>query len=99
MDFVSSLPSISKGNNVIWVIVDHLTKSAHLILMGIGSKIHMLPLAELFVKEIVSRHGQHVFITSDRDNILVFRFWKILLRSMGEKLRFCTAYHPQTDAL
>ena len=26
MDFVSGLPSTKKGNNAIWVIVDHLTK-------------------------------------------------------------------------
>ncbi|MCI67989.1 gag protease polyprotein, partial [Trifolium medium] len=31
MDFVGSLPRTAKGNEVIWVIVDHLMKSAHFI--------------------------------------------------------------------
>ena len=97
MDFISGLPRTRKGNNSIWVIVDRLTKSAHFIPMKTGEKMHMLPLAELFVNEIVSRHGQPVSITSDRVSRFVSRFWKTLHESMGTKLQFSTAYHPQTD--
>ena len=97
MDFVSDLPTTKKGNNAIWVIVDRFTKSANFIPMKTGSKMHMVPLAELFVNEIISRHGQLVSITSDRDNRFVSMFWKTLLESMGTKLQFSTAYHPQTD--
>ena len=86
MDFISGLPRTRKGNNAIWVIVDRLTKSAHFIPMKTGEKMHMLPLAELFVNEIVSRHGQPVSITSDRDSRFVSRFWKTLHESMGTKL-------------
>ena len=31
MDFVSGLPLSPKKNNAIWVVVDHLTKSANFI--------------------------------------------------------------------
>jgi hypothetical protein len=31
MDFISGLPTTQKGHDLIWVIVDHLTKSAHFI--------------------------------------------------------------------
>ena len=31
MDFVTGLPKTPKGNNVIWVIVDRLTKSSHFL--------------------------------------------------------------------
>ncbi|MCI82579.1 retrotransposon protein, partial [Trifolium medium] len=31
MDFVGGLPKTANGNEVIWVIVDRLTKSAHFI--------------------------------------------------------------------
>jgi hypothetical protein len=31
MDFISSLPTTQKGNDLIWVIVDPLTKSAHFL--------------------------------------------------------------------
>ena len=97
MDFVSGLPATKKGNNAIWVIVDRLTMFAHFIPMKTGGKMHMAPLAELFVNEIVSRHGQPVSITSDRDSKFVSRFWKTLLESIGTKLQFSTSYHPQTD--
>ena len=59
--------------------------------------MHMLPLTEAFVNEIVSLHGQLVSITSDRDDRFVSRFWKTLHESMGMKLQFNTAYHQQTN--
>ena len=31
MDFVTGLPKTPKSNNVVWVIVDRLTKSAHFL--------------------------------------------------------------------
>ena len=86
MDFILGLPTTSKGNNAIWVIVDRLTKSAHFIPLKIGKKMQMLALAQTFVNEIVSRHGQPVSITSDRDSRFVSRFWKTLHESMGTKL-------------
>jgi hypothetical protein len=33
MDFITGFPTTPKGNYSIWVIVDHLTKSAHFILV------------------------------------------------------------------
>jgi hypothetical protein len=33
MDFVTGLPQTQKGNDSIWVIIDHLTKVAHFILV------------------------------------------------------------------
>ena len=97
MDFVSGLPNTKKGNNAIWIIVNCLTKSAHFIPMKTGNKMHMALLADLFVNEIVSRYGQPISITLDRDSKFVSRFWKTLHESMGTKLQFSTAYHPQTD--
>ncbi|GAU48856.1 hypothetical protein TSUD_288630 [Trifolium subterraneum] len=37
MDFVGGLPKTAKGNEVIWIVVNRLTKSAHFIAIKIGT--------------------------------------------------------------
>ncbi|GKA35172.1 putative reverse transcriptase domain-containing protein [Tanacetum coccineum] len=55
MDFVTKLPKTSSGHDTIWVIVDRLTKSAHFI--PTQETYTMENLTRLYIKEIVSRHG------------------------------------------
>ncbi|GJW64379.1 putative reverse transcriptase domain-containing protein [Tanacetum coccineum] len=55
MDFVTKLPKTSNRYDIIWVIVDRLTKSAHFILTRETDSIETL--TRLYIKEIVSRHG------------------------------------------
>ena len=52
MDFVVGLPTIRKGYDAIWVIVDRLTKSAHFL--PIGVRYNLEQLAKFYVKEIIS---------------------------------------------
>ncbi|XP_073120236.1 uncharacterized protein [Henckelia pumila] len=52
MDFVVGLPWTLKGFNSIWVIMDHLTKSAHFL--SVKTTYNMIKYAELYLKEIVS---------------------------------------------
>ncbi|GJU50072.1 hypothetical protein Tco_1219627 [Tanacetum coccineum] len=52
MDFVSRLPRTPSGYDLIWVIVDRLTKSAHFLPMKKTDSIEKL--AQLYLKEIVS---------------------------------------------
>ena len=40
MDFIVGLPITQKGFDSIWVIVDHLTKSAHFIPMRTNYRLH-----------------------------------------------------------
>ncbi|GJX82531.1 putative reverse transcriptase domain-containing protein [Tanacetum coccineum] len=63
MDFITKLPRTSSGYDSIWVIVDRLTKSAHFILMN--EKYKMEKLTQLYLKEIVYRHGVPVSIILD----------------------------------
>jgi len=42
MDFVTALPRSPKGNNIVWVIVDRLTKSAHFIPFRLGQSTKLL---------------------------------------------------------
>nr|GFA86370.1 putative reverse transcriptase domain-containing protein [Tanacetum cinerariifolium] len=65
MDFVTKLPKSSQGYDIIWVIVDRLTKSA--IFTPIRETVPMDKLAGIYLKEVVTGHGIPVSIISDRD--------------------------------
>ncbi|WVZ96995.1 hypothetical protein U9M48_042566 [Paspalum notatum var. saurae] len=53
-------------------------------------------LAELYIPRIVYLHGVPKRIISDRGSQFTSRFWEQLHDSLKTKLRFNTAYHPQT---
>ena len=95
MDFVTKLPRTRNGHDMIWVVVDHFTKSAHFIVAK--EKWSMDKLANSYVKEIVRLHGVPLTIVSDRDSRFTSRFWRSLQEELGTKLCLSTAYHPQTD--
>ena len=95
MDFVTGLPRTRSGNDVVWIIVDRLSKSAYVL--SIRMTISMSELAELYIDEIVRLHGVPIFIVSDRDPRFTSRFWSALHQSLGTRLHFSTAFHPQSD--
>ncbi|GJV01406.1 putative reverse transcriptase domain-containing protein [Tanacetum coccineum] len=95
MDFVTKLPRTSSGHDIIWVIVDRLTKSAHFLPMREDYKMERL--ARLYLNEIVARHGVPISIISDRDSRFTSRFWQSMQEALGTRLDMSTAYHPQTD--
>jgi len=64
MDFIVGLPPTQRGFDSIWVIVDHLTKSAHFILVSTRYRPHQY--AELYVTHIVHLHGVPTTIMSNR---------------------------------
>ncbi|GJX22223.1 putative reverse transcriptase domain-containing protein [Tanacetum coccineum] len=64
-DFVMKLPKSSQGYDIIWVIVDQLTKSAIFVPMRETDPIEKL--ARMYLKEVVTRHGIPVLIICDRD--------------------------------
>ncbi|KAJ0878102.1 putative nucleotidyltransferase, Ribonuclease H [Helianthus annuus] len=95
MDFITKLPRTSKGHDMIWVIIDRLTKSAHFL--PIREKDSTEKLAEIYVREIVARHGVPISIISDRDGRFVSRIWNSFQQAFGSQLNLSTAFHPQTD--
>ena len=64
-DFVTALPKTREKFNTVWVVVDRLTKVAHIIPITTGYTLERL--AKLYIKEIVRLHGIPVTIVSDKD--------------------------------
>nr|GEW96694.1 putative reverse transcriptase domain-containing protein [Tanacetum cinerariifolium] len=95
MDFVTGLPRTPSGYDSIWVVMDQLTKSAHFLPKKKTDSIEKL--VELYLKEIVCRHGVHVSVISDRDSLFTSRFWVSHQKALGTQLDLSTAYHLKTD--
>ena len=72
MDFIIGIPRTQRQHDVIWVIVDRLTKYAHCLPVNVEDSLEKL--AHLYVDEIVRLHGVLVSIVSDQDPRLTSRF-------------------------
>ncbi|GJZ32443.1 putative reverse transcriptase domain-containing protein [Tanacetum coccineum] len=83
------------GHDVIWVVVDRLTKLAHVLV--IREDYSTEKLARLYTDEIVTRHGVSVSIILDRNARFTSRLWQTFQKALGTRLDMSMAYHPQTD--
>lgn len=94
MDFIGGLPK-AQGVDTILVVVDRFTKYAHF--MALCHPYTAKDVAELFTREVVKLHGFSSSIVSDRDKIFLSTFWSELFKLSGTKLKYNSAYQPQTD--
>ncbi|KAJ4733316.1 polyprotein [Rhynchospora pubera] len=94
MDFISGLPK-SEGKEVIFVVVDRLTKYAHF--MPLAHPFRATNVAQSFLDHVYKLHGLPLSIVSDRDPIFTSKFWTELMSKVGVKLNMSTSYHPQSD--
>ena len=92
MDFVSVLPRTSSGYDVIWVIVDRLTKIVHFL--PVKKTYSTDRLARLYVNQIVCLHGVPKSIVSDRGATFTSVFWQEFHKALGTRLDFNIAFHP-----
>ena len=95
MDFVTGLSMTQQGHDLIWVIVDRLTKSAHFI--PVNTRYLAGKYAELYISQIVRLHGIPRTIISDHGPQFIARFWEHLHKALGTRLIRSSAYHPQTS--
>jgi hypothetical protein len=72
MNFITGLPKTSRGFDSIWVIVDRLTKSAHLV--PVKTNYRASRYAEIYVVRIMSLHGIPKTIVTDRGTRFVSQF-------------------------
>ena len=92
IDFVTHLPRTQWRHDVVWVIVDRLTKSAHFLVVRMT--ITLEEFFQLYICEIVRLHGGPVFILSDKDPRFTAHFWKSFQKAMGTQLTMSTTFHP-----
>nr|GEY48551.1 hypothetical protein [Tanacetum cinerariifolium] len=82
-------------HDIMWVIMDRLTKSAHLLTMREDYKIDIL--ARFYLNEIVARHSVLISIISDRDSRFTSGFWQSMQEALGTRSDMSMAYHLRTD--
>lgn len=94
MDFIHGLPR-SQGYEVIFVVVDRLSKYSHFFPMA--HPYTTSSAARLFLDNIFKLHVLSLSIISDRDLVFTSTFWRELFRLQGTQLKLSSAYHLQTD--
>ncbi|CAI7808039.1 unnamed protein product [Closterium sp. NIES-53] len=95
LDFITGLPSTSRGHDSILVVIDKFSKMGHFIPTNATATAEAT--ARLFFDRIITIHGIPATLISDRDPKFTSKFWKELMGLLGTKLAMSSAYHPQTD--
>ena len=100
LDFIVKLPKSksdlsSQSYDAILVIVDRLTKMS--IFVPTTGTLDAKGLARLYLLHVFSKHGIPSDIVSDRGSLFTSSFITSLAQLLDMKLKFSTAYHPETD--
>ena len=92
IDFVTHFPWTPWAHDVVWVIMDRLTKSTHFLVARMTFTLEEF--CRLYIREIVRLHG---VLVSNRDPRFTAHFWKSFQKAMGTQLTMSTTFHPQTN--
>ncbi|CAI7805412.1 unnamed protein product [Closterium sp. NIES-54] len=95
LDFITGLPSTSRGHDSILVVIDNFSKMGHFIPTNATATAETT--ARLFFDRIITIHGIPATLISERDPKFTSKFWKELMGLLGTKLAMSSTYHPQTD--
>jgi hypothetical protein len=92
MEFLVGLPREASGEDAIWVLVDHLMKMAHFILMKVKDSIDKV--VGLYVKNSVRLQRLPTTIVSNHDSRFTSKFWRSLQKEMSRELKSSMGFHP-----
>jgi hypothetical protein len=91
MYFITGLTK-SGNKSVIMVVVDHLSKYAHLC--ALQHPFTTSTVAQIFMAQVFKLHGISHSIVSDHDPTFTSNFWKEMFKIEGTELHLITTYHP-----
>jgi hypothetical protein len=94
MDFVGPL-LLDENFDCILLITDHLGSDIRII--PTRSDINAEELALVFLNHWYCENRLPTDIVCDCDKLFVSKFWKVLTKLTGVKLKMSSAYHPETD--
>ena len=89
------LPAEKDAEDSIMTVVDRATKMVHLIPCWKTTTVGEA--ARLFWQHVVKLHGVPRAIHTDRGAQFVGRWWREIWSLLGTKLKYGTAYHPQSQ--
>ena len=98
MDLITDLPRTKAGHTAIVAIVvfvDRLSKMVHFA--PAWTDMGTEEFAQVFLREIFSKHGLPKSIMSDRDARFTSAFFSNVCALLGVEQCLSTAYHPQID--
>ena len=93
MDFIAGFPKTRLGYDSIWVVVDSLDQSGSLY----PSENHLYKCKvgqDIFDKDRMSAWSSE---DHRRGTQFTPKFWNQLHHTLGTRLEFSTAFHPQTN--
>jgi hypothetical protein len=92
MDFIVGLSMTARKFDLIWVIIDRLSKSTHFI--PVHTNYNVQKYAGIYIAHVLCLHGVPKTKISDRGSQFVARFWDQLHASLRTHLIHSSAYHP-----
>jgi hypothetical protein len=95
LDFNVGLPMMARKFDLVWVIMNRLSKSAHFIPVNINYKAQKY--VKIYIARVLCLHRVQKMIISDRGLQFVARFWEQVHTYLGTHLTQSSAYHPWMD--
>ena len=94
IDFITDLLCTPQKYDSIRVMVNRLTKSAHLL--PVRTTFSTKDYARLYIRGTVRLHEVPIYIISERGAQFIANFWRSFQKRLGH-IRLSTTFYPQID--